>query len=154
MRKADYAAQGEEAYTTAIQVADLARREEVANYDFRYGAGAWAKQQKRDAEMELYWSPEVVAEREKAAAAKLAVERANETPAERERREKREAREAEAERRRNERYSRSYWAREDRKADREEAKRGSTAYRAGRAKGDSIGLDNQVSAGARRKELA
>lgn len=157
MKKADYATQGEAVYTTAIQVADLVRKEEIGNYEFVHGVGSWARKVARDRELEEYWSDENVARREaERAAADLAKRNAllaSETPAERERREKREAKEAEQQRRADERYSRQYWAHEDRKADREQRRKNSEAYRAGHKKGAEIGLDAQVSRGKETKNL-
>jgi hypothetical protein len=149
MKTADYATQGEKAYTTAIQVADLARKEAAGNYDHQYGAGAWAKKLAREAEAEKYWSDEAVAERQRIRDAELAAKRALETPAQKAKREREEAKEA----RRNERFSESYWRRQDREDERREARLNSGAYRAGRAKGDDIGLDGQVSAGTPKKGL-
>jgi hypothetical protein len=140
MRQADYATQGEAAYTTAIQVADLARKEEAGNYDFRYGAGAWARKLASEAASEAYWTSEAIAARQAERDAALAASRALETPKQKAAREKREAKDAE----RQARYSERYWARQDREEAAREARLTSTAYRQGRAKGDSIGLDTQL----------
>lgn len=154
MRKADYSTQGEAVYSTAIQVADLARKEEVGNYEHIYGAGSWAKKLAREAESEKYWSAEAVAARKAERKAALDVRRALETPEQKAKREKEEAKEAERARKASERYSRSYWARQDREEEREAARKDSDAYRAGQAKGESIGLDAQAGAGAKQKGLA
>ena len=138
MRKADYATQGETIYTTAIQVADMARKEEAANYDHRYGAGAWARKLAADAEYnakydDAYWNRIAEENEQKRLAA-----RAAETPAQKAKREREEAAQA----RRNDRY----WDAQERKADREASRRDGAAYRAGQAKGAEIGLDGQLSA--------
>jgi hypothetical protein len=149
MRKADYATQGEAAYSTAIQVADLARKEAAGNYDFLNGEGAWARKLAREAESEKYWTPEACALRKAAREAELAAARALESTEQRIEREKREAKEAKRAERASERYARSYYAREDREA----ARRSSAAYRAGQRQGSEIGLDSQVGAGSKSKEL-
>jgi hypothetical protein len=146
MRKADYATQGEQQYSVAIQVAAMAEKEEAGNYDHQHGAGAWAKRKARNAEMDLYWSDEAVAAREAKREAEIAAKRALETPAQRKAREREEERERKRQERASEAYSRRYWARADREAERAEARRESSAYRAGSDKGNSIGLDAQVSA--------
>jgi hypothetical protein len=145
MRTADYATQGEAAYCTAIQVADLAKKEEAGNYDAQYGAGAWARKLAREAEaaanrpaLLAKWAAE-----EKAREAKEAAIIAAETSAQKAAR----LREEEAAARKNERWWRTYQARAEREAAREEAKRDSAAYREGRRKGEAIGLDTQVGAG-------
>jgi hypothetical protein len=143
MRTADYATQGEAAYCTAIQVADLAKKEEAGNYDAINGAGAWARRLAQRAKLDAYWSAENVAVREAEAQERLAAKLLAESPADRARREREEAKEAA----RSARYSERYWARADRQAERAEAKRDSAAYREGRRKGDAIGLDSQVGAG-------
>jgi hypothetical protein len=143
MRTADYATQGEAAYCTAIQVADLAKKEEAGNYDAIHRAGAWARRLALRAELDAYWSAATVAAREAEAQERLAAKLLAESPADRARREREEAKEAA----RSARYSERYWARADRQAERAEAKRDSAAYREGRRKGDAIGLDSQVGAG-------
>ena len=145
MRTADYATQGEAAYCTAIQVADLARKEEAGNYDHRNGAGAWAKKLARQAESDAYWSDEAMAAREAEREARIAAARALESPEQRVAREKREAKEAARAAKASEAYSRRYWARSDREEERREARLNSHAYRAGQAKGAEIGLDGQLS---------
>jgi hypothetical protein len=151
-RTPDYATQGEAGYSTALAVRDLVKREEAGNYDAQYGTGAWARRLARQAEQDAAyaanaarWALEAEEERKRDAARLLA-----ETPADKARRLKREA----AEERANEAYSRRYWARADRQAAQADAKRNSAAYRAGRAKGDEVGLDSQVSAGKTTKGLA
>lgn len=142
MRTPDYASQGEQGYSTAIMVRNMAEAERVANYDAVNGAGAWARKLAADAkyeaerpEREARWALEAKAIRDREAAKLLA-----ETPEERAKRARRE----EKERKASEAYSRRYWNREDRKAGREQEKRGSHAFRSGAAAGDSIGIDPQV----------
>ena len=144
MRTADYAVQGETAYTMAIQVADLARKEEAGNYDHIHGVGAWAKRVAHEAESDAYWSAEAVTAREAERGARIAAARALESPEQRSAREKREAKEAARTAKASEAYSRRYWARADREEERREARLNSHAYRAGKAKGDEIGLDGQL----------
>jgi hypothetical protein len=145
MRTADYATQGEAAYCTAIQVADLAKKEEAGNYDAQYGAGAWARKLAREAEaaanrpaLLAKWALEAK-ENEAKEAAIIAAETSSQKAA--------RLREEEAAARKNERWWRTCQARAEREAAREEAKRDSAAYREGRRKGDAIGLDSQVGAG-------
>lgn len=141
MRRADYATQGEAAYTTAIQVADLSQKEDVANYDFRYGAGAWARRAAREAEYEAgreertkQWE---LAEQKNEEARLAAI--AAETDAQRRQREAREA----AEQRRNERYWDSQW----RQGRAKDARKETTAYASGRKTAEKIGLDGQLGRG-------
>lgn len=146
-RTPDYATQGEAGYSTALAVRDMVGKEQAGNYDAQYGAGAWARKLANDAAYEaslaVYRTPAYQAQR--ALEIKQAEERERqkllaETPAQRAAREKREA----AEQRASEAYSRRYWARADRQAAQAAAKRSSEAYRAGRAKGDEVGLDGQL----------
>lgn len=134
MRKADYATQGEAAYSTAIQVADLARKEEAANYDHQWGAGAWALKEAQN----KAWSEKYNDEYWEELARKQDAERkallAAETPEQKAKREKREARERDAAHRR--------WEREYEKSD---LKQSSDAFRAGRKAGKDINLNGQLS---------
>ena len=157
-RTPDYAAQGETAYCTAIAVRNMAESERIANYDAQNGKGAWAKKVARDAAWEAdaparraRYTLEAQQSREAEAAKLLA-----ETPADRERRLKAEAKAEKA----SEAWSRKYWARADReaaheqrKADREAAKKSSGAYRSGRAVAETIGLDSQLKHGTRPSGL-
>ena len=151
MRTPDYAAQGEQAYCTAIAIRNMAESERIANYEAINGKGAWAKKLAKDAEREANraeyqarWALESK-QAEEAAAAKLLAE----TPVDRAKRLAREAKEARA----SEAHSRRYWAREDRRAEREAAKYASTAYRSGKATAETIGLDSQLSRGKEAKHL-
>ena len=142
LRTPDYAAQGEQGYCTAIAVRDMAKAEEAANYDAINGTGAWARKLQRQAEYETgraereaRWALEAQ-QREAERQAKLLAE----TPADKARRLKAE----EKERRANEAYSRRYWARADRQAEREEARHSHHAYRSGRSTAEGIGLDSQL----------
>lgn len=149
MRTPDYARQGEAAYCTAIQVADLAKKEEAGNYDFIHGEGAWARRLAREAE---YNSPAAIAlrkESEELAAKKEAERLANETPAERIKRLKKEAA--------DDAYWERYWAREDARDARDSARRSARrctgAYRAGHRKGAEIGLNDQLDKGKETPKL-
>lgn len=148
-----YATGGETAVTTTIQVADMAKKEEIANYDFRNGAGAWVRREARNAEIDAYYSDEAVAAREAEKQVRIAAERAKETPEQRARREKEEAKEAARQARESARFWEREWRRQDREAEREERRKGSAAYRAGKTKGDEIGLDAQVGKGSETKGL-
>jgi len=146
MRKADYATQGEAAYSTAIQVADLAKKEEAGNYDHYHGAGQWALKLKSEAESAVYWSEEAVAAREAERLAKLAAARALESPAQKAKREREEAAQARRDERASARYSERYWREQDKQGER----KASAAYRAGQAKGNDIGLDGQLGASTQK----
>lgn len=151
MRAADYATQGEVAYSTAIAVRNMATAEEVGNYDHINGVGAWARKLERDAawkESNALWEKHR-AERDAKELAELEAKLALETPEQKLKREKREAKEDAAQQRRNERY----WDRQDAKQDRQEARRDHTAYAAGSRTGEKIGLDGQVGAGKATKRL-
>lgn len=133
MKKADYATQGEQAYTTAIMVADLAKKEEAANYDHRWGAGAWAAKLQREAEWQAKHTDEYWAEQERKQEEERKRLLAAETPEEKAKRERKEQRQRESSERR--------WEREYEKRS---AKINSSAFRAGRVAGDSINLDGQL----------
>jgi uncharacterized protein DUF2786 len=148
MRAPDYAAQGEHGYTTAIMVRSMAESERIANYDAVNGKDAWANKVARDAEYErtrpereARWALEA-RQRQEAEAAKLLAE----TPEQKAKRLKAEEKEARA--------SERYWAREDRKTERAEAKLNSHAYRSGKAVAETIGLDSQLKHGAKTPSLA
>ncbi len=144
MRTADYATQGEAGYSTAIAVRNMATAEEVGNYDHMNGAGAWARRQERQAELEVYWKQQR-ADREAREAKELAeleAKLALETPKQKAAREKKERREAEAQYRRNARY----WDAQDRKEERAAARRDHAAYNSGARTGEKIGLDGQLKA--------
>ena len=151
MRTPDYAAQGEQGYCTAIAVRNMAEAENIANYDAINGKGAWAKKLQREADYEAgravreaQWALEAKQRREAEEAKLLA-----ETPEDKAKRLKREAKEAKE----SAAYSRRYWAREDRRAERADAKLNSYAYQSGKRVAESIGLDSQLANGAERKGL-
>jgi hypothetical protein len=145
MKKADYATQGEAAYTTAIALRNVATAEEIGNYDFQNGAGAWAARAARMKANEERWAAQdkLNAEREAKELAELEAKLALETPAQKAKRLKAEAREAE----RRAKYSERYWEAQDRKAYREASRRDHGAYRAGSATAEKIGLDDQLKSG-------
>jgi hypothetical protein len=73
----------------------------------------------------------------------------SETPEQKAKRLKAEAKEAKA----SEAYSRRYWDREDRKAEREAARRDHSAYRSGAQTAEKIGLDAQLKSGKKTLSL-
>jgi hypothetical protein len=135
MRKADYATQGEQAYSTALAIVRVDKAEEIANYDFRYGQGAWAAKEENYKKWEIE-----SAEREAREKAELAMKLANETPAQKAAREREEAKQAEKDAKANERF----WKRYQREQDEKESRIDYTAVRAGRQVGDRINLDSQI----------
>jgi hypothetical protein len=140
MRTADYATQGEAGYSTAIAVRNMATAEEVGNYDFINGAGAWARKLERDAayaENAKKWAAERE-ERDARELAELEAKLALETPEQKAKRLKKEAKEAEA----AYRYSARYWNAQDRKSDR--------AGRAGAIPRTSPGLGRAVRSASTR----
>lgn len=145
MRKADYATQGEAAYSTAVAIRNVASQEEVGNYDFLYGKGAWAAREARVASYSKQLEESRVAQEKRDAAelAELEAKLALETPEQKARREKKEAKEQEAAYRRSARY----WDAQDRKSERQESRRRSSAFVQGSRTGDKIGLDGQLKAG-------
>jgi hypothetical protein len=151
MRSADYATQGEAAYSTAIAVRNFVSKEEIGNYDFLNGEGAWARREARNAK----WLEDSKAnaarraENDAKELAELEAKVANETPKEKAARLKKEAKEEAASRR----YSARYWAREDRKADRNDARRNTSAYASGSQTAEKIGLDGQLQKGRENKKL-
>jgi hypothetical protein len=151
MKTADYASQGEAAYSTAIAVRNMATAEEIGNYDFLNGHGAWARKLARQAESAAYWERAALAreEREQKELAELEAKLALETPEQKARREKKEVKDAERRQASNERY----WDRQDRKADREAARRDHSAYNHGSRTAEKIGLDAQLKTGKKTESL-
>lgn len=147
MRKADYATQGEAAYCTALAVVNIDKAEEAANFDFRFGEGAWAKKEARNREWEANSESRMAQYRleQAAEAAKLLAE----SPAAKARREMKERAEAEKMRKR--------WARIEAAAEREQERKNARvdhhAYRNGEQVGEAINLDSQLKAGDRASEL-
>ena len=134
---------------TALVVRSIYEAEQAANYDARYGEGAWARQQKRNDEWEAGYEKrraeyKLLQEKE---AAELAAARALESPEQKAKREKQEAkveaREAAREARRRPRY----------RAEPED-KRDYSAYSAGSRAGEQIGLHGQVSGGKAPRQLS
>jgi hypothetical protein len=151
MRKADYATQGEAAYSTAIAVRNMATAEEIGNYDHINGTGAWARKLERDAkwaEESKQWAA-AREEREKRELAELEAKLALETPEQKARREKKEAKQREA----DARYASRYWERQDRKAEREAQRRDHAAYSSGSRTAEKIGLDAQLKPGKEAQKL-
>lgn len=152
MKKADYATQGEAAYSTAIAVRNMSQAEEIGNYDHRHGAGAWARNQ----EWEEKWkagAEQRRLEREAREAKELAeleAKLALETPAQKAARERKERIQAEKDARKDARWWDAYYRRNARAA----ARVDSAAYYSGRDTGASIGLDGQVGAGKKPSRLS
>lgn len=133
---------------TALAVQDLHEKEYAANYDAQYGAGAYARMKKQQADYEAgraarekRWADERK-RRQEEEARRLA----GETPEQRERREKAEAK-AQA---KEAAASARYWERQQHKAYRESvrrARRDMVAYAKGSSAAENINLDSQVSSG-------
>ena len=137
---------------TALVVRSIYEAEQAANYDARWGDGAWARQQANDAEWNAGYETRMAKrkqEREEEEA-KVAAARTLESLVDKARREKKEAAEAARQERANARYSEQYWNRQER----EESKRDHSAYRAGAEVGDEIGINQQVGSGKTAKQLA
>lgn len=129
---------------TALAVQDLHEKEYAANYDAQYGAGAYARMKKRDAE----WTVQMEARR-KEQEEERARQLAGETPEQRTKREKAEARAAAKQQARAARY----WERQRHKARREAARRDIAAYARGAQTAESVNLDAQVKAGKDKERL-
>jgi hypothetical protein len=145
MREADYAKDGEKAYSTAIMVKRMDEAEEIANYDHQWGAGAWARQQAKNAQ----WNADY-REREAKQAAEQKALLASETPEAKAKRLAEEAKQAAKDQK--------YWdrvrARYQRESDKQETRRNSAAYRTGRHTGNDIGLDGQLGKGKSTERLS
>lgn len=151
MQKADYAAQGEAAYSSAIAIRTMSDGEAAANYDHINGKGAWAQKLAYDAGREermAGWAKEREA-REAKELAELEAKLLSETPEEKAKREKREAKEQERQDRANERYWNAAWNR----SSKESSRRSSSAFAAGSRAGEKIGLDAQLKARRKADEL-
>lgn len=116
---------------TAIAVQDVEKKEYAANYDAKWGEGAYARALKRQAEWEAGRAEREKRYREDEAL--LAELRKNETESERKRREEKERREQER-----------AWRRYQREQEREAARLDPHAYSAGRTKANDINLDAQL----------
>lgn len=138
--------------STALTLLDVASREEMANYDAKYGKGAWAEQKKHEAE----WKADAPAREAEAKERRVKEEKEwleylqTETPQQKARREKEDEKERLREDRESRRWRDKYW----RERERESSKTDHGAYSAGRAHGDSISLSKQAGAGTKAKELS
>ncbi len=124
-----------------VTIDDVAERERIANYDFQYGEGAWARRVAREAELReqaRIRAEELERWKQENPEEWLAQERAREEQRRKdyEEWEKREAR--------NAKRRRSVTSFRTTKAD---AKYNSDAYYSGRDRGKDVGLDKQVSGG-------
>jgi hypothetical protein len=126
----------------ALTLADIASREEDANYDFIHGEGASARRRQRQAE----WSKRIAEERARQAEADRIAEEAYTAWAEAKPEEAaREARkERDATRRRDARASRRGWSYRGRAPTAAELRAESPYFRQGRTAAASIGLDIQA----------
>lgn len=152
MKQADYATQGEAAYSTAMAVRNMATAETVGNYDHQFGKGAWAAKLARDAAWESGRAERLrlAAERETRELAELEAKLALETPEQKARREKKE----QAERVKENTANARYWDAQDRKADREAARRDHNAYASGSQTAEKIGLDSQLKPGKTQERIS
>jgi hypothetical protein len=137
--------------STALTLRNVADREYAANYDARYGKGAWADKQKDDAEWEAGAEQRRKEQIEKQAKAQQEwiAYLLKESPQQKKQREREEEKERLKEERANLRYRRSYWnerARESSKIDR-------SAYEAGSKAGSNINISRQAGAGKAQEEL-
>lgn len=120
---------------TALAVVDLHEKEYAANYDARYGAGAYVRMKRNEAE----WQ-ERYARHAKEAAEEKARQLGSETPEQREQRQNQEIKEAAKQRARDA----AWWNRHQRRQARIDARRDLAAYARGTKKADSVNLDSQV----------
>lgn len=136
--------------STAIVLRDVYQSEYQANYDCKYGEGAWARKLLRDAE----WEAGQAERQAKAEAERIQAEKEwleylqTETPEQKKAREKEEAKQRLREARASERMWRS-WERQRRA---EARKTDSRAYDAGNQAGSNISLNAQVAEGRTRKD--
>jgi hypothetical protein len=129
--------------STALTLFDVAQREKAANYDARWGVGAWQKKLAASAEWEAG-----AADRADEAREWLEYLQ-KETPEQKQQRERLEEKERIRDARRSERQHRT-WDNENR---RESRKTDWSAREAGRRTADSISLCRQVEPGTRQKAL-
>lgn len=120
---------------TALAVQDVHEKEYAANYDDRYGVGAYARM-KAD---HVKWEAKAK-EREQEAAAARARTLAGETPEQRKQRERDEAKVAAKQAAKNAKD----WARYQRRAEKKAARRDLVAYARGTKAANSINLDSQL----------
>lgn len=135
--------------STTLTLADVAKSEEQANYDFIHGEGAWAKREARRARNDAEWEKQqqaIAADEAKAEAEYTMWAKANPE----------EARKSEeAERKKDERNARrrtGSW-RSARPSAREE-RRDSGAFASGREAGRKVGIDPQTDTKATQGRLA
>jgi len=126
---------------TALVLADYAASEEAGNYDARYGEGAWARRQARqvvdpDAMAKYYAKIEREERYEAEGMECLAIFHPKLYARIIEKAAKEKAKEEES--------NRKYWERQDRKEEREAAKRDHGAFNAGHARAEKISLNQQV----------
>lgn len=143
-KAASDAARAADGNTTALVLRDVYTAEYAANYNVRYGEGAWEQMQIDDAKWRADQSKreQQAAERREKAEKDWLIFLQNESPADKAKREKKEAKERIKNEKRWERSSRT-WENERR---REARKIDHNAYYDGRVKGREIGIDSQVGA--------
>lgn len=150
---AEKAARAGISVATALTIAGVKEAEKIANYDFLHGAGAWARRVAREEENEKRWA-EIRAEeaREEAAAeaAHAAWAKANpEEAAKRAEKERKAARKKEERQRWSGGGFRSYAG-----PTKEEQRKESSAYWAGRDAGKSVSIDPQAESRSNARRIA
>jgi hypothetical protein len=137
---------------TALVLRDVYQREYAANYDVRYGAGAYARKLLSDAEWEAgREAREAQAQAEREQAERDWIEYLKtETPAQKKAREREETRQRIRDEKAWARRVNSYHNQRDREA----SKIDGEAYRAGKRAGDGISLNAQVVESKPRKDRA
>ena len=155
-RKADEAKERAEragiSVATALTIKGVKDAEEIANYDFLNGAGAWAKREAQRAESQKRWAEiraqeaaeEAAAEAENDAWAKANPEEAD----------KKAEKERKAARKKEERRSYGGGFRYSAGPSKEEQRKESSAYWSGRDAGKSVSIDPQTSSRENSKRLS
>lgn len=134
----------------AIVLRDVFQAEYQANYDFRYGAGAYAQKLLQDAE----WEAGQEERERRAEEARLKAEKdwleylKTETPQQKKQRERQEEKELIAEEKRQARANRSWW----RETRQEESKLDGVAYSRGAKAANKVNLGAQIGAPGSRKD--
>lgn len=155
-RKADEAKERAEragiSVATALTIKGVKDAEEIANYDFLNGAGAWAKREAQRAENQKRWAEiraQEAAEEAAAEAAHAAWAKANPEEAA-----KKAEKERKAARKKEERRSYGGGFRYSAGPNKEEQRKESSAYWSGRDAGKSVSIDPQTSSRENSKRLS
>lgn len=155
-RKADEARERAEragiSVATALTIAGVKEAEEIANYDFLHGAGAWAKKEAEREACEKRWA-EIRAEeaREEAAAEAAYAAWAKANPEEAA---KKAEKERIAARKREERRSYGGGFRHSAGPSKAEQRKESSAYWSGRDAGKNVSIDPQTESRSNNKRIA